>query len=74
MREIISVSLSPEKKQQIAERAKKANKTISAYMLYAAELEQNLISEEEILKKGKKAKQDHKNGKTKKLKSLSDLM
>ena len=49
-------------------------KTVSSYFLYAAELEQQLISEEELLEMSKKADADYKKSKTKELKSLIDLI
>lgn len=49
-------------------------KTVSSYLLYAVELEQQLISEEELLEISKKADMDYKNGKTKEVKSLADLI
>jgi len=55
-------------------RAKRANKNVSAYLLYAFELEKSLISEDELLVMKKRAEADYAAGKTKKLKSLADLM
>lgn len=74
MRAILSVSLPAEKKKEIEERAKKASKSTSSYIMYVVELEKQLISEDELIKMSKKAEQDYKSGKTKKLKSLADLM
>ncbi len=74
MRSILSVSLPAEKKKEIEERAKKANKSTSSYIMYVVELEKQLISEDELVKMSKKAEKDYKTGKTKKLKSLADLM
>ena len=74
MRSVLSVSLPKEKKKEIEERAKKANKTTSAYIIYVVELEKQLISEDELVKMSKKAEKDYKSGKTKKIKSLADLV
>lgn len=49
-------------------------KTVSSYLLYAVELEQQLISEEELLEMSKKADKEYKEGKTKELKRLADLI
>jgi hypothetical protein len=74
MRSVLSVSLPEDKKKEIEERAKKANKSTSAYIIYVVELEKQLISEDELVKMSKKAEKDYKAGKTKKLKNLADLM
>lgn len=74
MRAVLNVSLPPEKKKFIEKRAKKARKSISAYILYAVELEQSLIQEEELLAMAIKAEKDYQGGKTFELKSLADLM
>jgi len=74
MRSILNISLPPEKRKLIEERARKTHQSVSAYILYATELEQDLIQEDEILARAKKAEKDYQQGKTKKLKSLADLM
>ncbi len=74
MRSVLSISLSPEKKKEIEERAKKTNQSTSSYILRVVELEKNMISEEELAKMAKIAEKKYKSGKTKKLKSLADLM
>jgi len=74
MRSVLSVSLPEDKKKEIEERAKKANKSTSAYIIYVVDLEKQLISEDDLVKMSKKAEKDYKEGKTKKLKSLADLM
>ncbi len=74
MRSIVNISLPPQRKIEIEQRAKKAKKSISAYILYAIQLEQSLISEDELLKMAKDAENDYRNGETKELKSLADLM
>lgn len=74
MRSILNISLPPEKREIIEQRAKKTHKSVSAYILYAVQLEQNLIQEDEVLVMAEKAEQEYKKGKTKKLKNLKDLM
>ncbi len=48
-------------------------KSIRAYIAYVVELEQHLISEDQIKKMKIKAEKDYKQGKTKVLRSLADL-
>lgn len=74
MRSIVNISLPPEQKKQIEQRAKKAGKSVSAYILYAVELEKSLISEDELVTMAQQAEVDYKKGKTKELRSLADLM
>lgn len=74
MRSILNISLPAEKKEEIIKRAKKANKSTSAYILHMFELEKNLISEDELIKMANKAEKDYKEGKTNKLDNLEDLM
>lgn len=74
MRSILNISLPEEKKRMIRTRAKKANKSISAYILYAISLEESLISEDELLVMSENAEKNYKEGKTKELTSLADLM
>ena len=73
MRSVLSISLSEEKKKEIAKRAKKAGKTVSEYILYTIDLEEDLISEDELVEMMEKAEDEYKKGKTKVLKSLADL-
>lgn len=74
MRAILNVSIPEEKKKIVLARAKKAKKSVSAYILYAIELAESLIQEEELVAMATKAEKDYKVGKTSKLKSLADLM
>ena len=74
MRAILNVSLPPEKKKAIEERAKQANKTVSAYIIYAVELEQQMISEDELVEMAKEAQERYDRGEAKVLKSLEDLL
>ena len=74
MRSILNISLPAEKKRAIERRAKKAGKSGSAYVLYSLELEQSLISEDELLEIIREGEKEYREGKAKKLKSLADLM
>ena len=64
----------PQKKKEVEARAKKANKSVSGYILDALELMKSLISEEELIEMTQIAEDNYKKGKTKKLRSLADLM
>ncbi|MFH0820907.1 MAG: hypothetical protein V1908_03985 [Candidatus Peregrinibacteria bacterium] len=74
MRAVLAISIPVEKKQEVEQRAKRVQKTTSAYVLNALEVFEQLISEEELLAMSKEAEQNYKMGKTKVLKNLSDLM
>ena len=74
MREVLSISVSKEEKKKILARAKKSGKNVSAYILYALEVENDLISEDELLAIAKRAEKDYRDGNTKELSSLADLM
>ena len=73
MRSILNISLPEAKKKDILKRAKKSGKSVSAYILTIFDLEQELISEDDLLVMAKKARAEHKAGKTKVLKSLKAL-
>lgn len=74
MRAILNISLPKEKKEAIEKRAKKSGLTISSYILYTVELEEKLISEDELAERIKEAEKNYREGKAKKLKSLADLI
>lgn len=74
MRAVLNVSLPSEEKRNVEKEAKKAKKSISAYILFALKFMRSAISEDEVLKMAKEAESDYKKGKTKELKSLADLM
>lgn len=61
-------------RKELESRAKKANKTLSAYVLDALAIMKELISEDELLAMARQARKDYKDGKTKVLSSLEDLM
>ncbi len=73
-RAILNISVPEAVKKDIVRRAKKSKSTLSAYILRAVELERNLISEDELLKRAKRAMKEYRAGKTKVLRSLEDLM
>ena len=74
MRAILNISLPADKKKALQERAKKAGKSVSAYVQYIIDLEQSMISEEELIEMSEQARKDYKDGKTEELGSLADLM
>ena len=74
MRSVLTISIPEEKKKIITRRAKKAGKTVSAYVISVLELEEKLISEDELVEMSREAMEEHKAGKTKVLKSFKDLM
>lgn len=74
MRAILNVSLPPAKKKAIEKRAKQANKTVSAYILYAVELEEQMITEDELVVMAEEAQKRYDAGKTKSFKSLEELI
>ncbi len=74
MRSIITFSVPESEKVLITKRAKKAGITVSMYLLHAVQIEQKMIGENEIVKMAHEVEKDYKSGRTKKLKSLSDLM
>lgn len=74
MRAVLAISLPVQTKEEVEERAQKAHKTTSAYVLDALEIVKQMISEEELLARIKEAERNYKKGKTKILKSLKDLI
>ncbi len=73
VRQVLSISLSKEKKQEIEKRAKKAKKTVSGYILDLLEIEKDLMSETELATMAEAATKDYAKGNVKKLESLADL-
>jgi len=74
MRSVLAISIPAPEKETLEERAKKARKTVSAYVLDALNLMEQLISEDELVAMAKTAEKNYKKGKTKELKSLADLI
>jgi len=75
MREILTLSLPKSTTKMIKKRVEERGfSTVSGYIQYLLETDDELISAEELLKMVKKAEKDYKKGKVYKLKSLADLM
>lgn len=75
MREILTLSLPQATTKIIKKRVEERGfSTVSGYIQYLLDTDDELISAEDLLKMSKKAERDYKKGKTYKLKSLSDLM
>lgn len=75
MRQVLSVSLPSQTIQFIRKRVRQQKfDSVSGYIKYLLELDNDLISEKELLESIKEAKKDYKKGKLKTLKSLKDLM
>ncbi len=75
MREILTLSLPQKTKQLIKNRAKnKGFTSVSGYIKYLLSQDDDLISEKELLQSVKQARQDYKQGKTIKAKSIADLL
>lgn len=74
MRSVLTLSVPAERKEEIVTRARKAKKTVSAYVIQALDVINGMISEDELLSMSLAAEKNYKKGKTKVLKSLKDLM
>jgi|GEM_PF-551897 len=74
MRSILSISLPAEKKAELERRAKKAGKTVSAYVLHLLDFDEDVITEDELVEIVKRSEAAYAAGKTKVISSLSELM
>lgn len=74
MRSVLTISIPEEKKKEIERRAKKAGKSVSAYIIEVLDFESTLISEDEVLEMAKRAEEDYKAGKLKTYSSLKELL
>lgn len=75
MREVLTLSLPQSATKMIKKRVEERGfSTVSGYIQYLLDADDELISAEELLKMVKKAERDYKKGKTYKLRSVSDLM
>ncbi|MBI5412152.1 hypothetical protein HZA43_03170 [Candidatus Peregrinibacteria bacterium] len=74
MRAILTISMPVEAKKEVEKRARRVHKTTSGYLLDALKIVEQMISEEELLAMSKTAGKNYKQGKTKALKSLNDLI
>lgn len=74
MRKVLSISLSSELENNIKTKTKaKGFDSVSAYIQYLISIDNDLISEEELLEEVKKAEKEYKQGDFIKAKSLTDL-
>lgn len=75
MRKIINISLPEEIAKKVKSRAKTAGfRSVSGYFKSLVEMDQNLISEDELLEMVKEADREYKKGTLKECKSLYDLI
>ncbi len=75
MRQIISFSLPAPEVQFINKQVKLRNfKSKSDYLRHLLSLEQDMITETDLLRYAKEARAEHQTGKTKRLSSLKDLI
>lgn len=74
MRSVLAISVPAPQKEAIEKRAKKARKTVSAYVIDALNIMEQMISEDELAAMAKTAEKNYKKGKTRELKSLADLI
>ncbi len=76
MRQVLSISLQEDIIKDVKKRVKNCGfKSISEYFKYLFKMDtEDVISEKELLVAAKQAEKDYKNGKLKKLNSLSDLI
>jgi len=75
MRQIISLSLPTQTTNQIKTRsALRGFNSVSGYIKYLLEMDNDLISESELLNTIKKSRQEYKTGKTVKAKSMAELL
>ena len=75
MRQILSLSLPQQDAKKIKTLSKKRGfTTVSSYIKYLIELDQNLISDTELLNSIREARKEYKAGKTIKTGSMADLV
>ena len=75
MRNIITISLQRDAAQFIAQQVKKRRfPSTSAYIRHLLETEQEVITEQDVTHFDREARRAHQRGKTKKLRSLKELM
>lgn len=75
MREVLSLSLQPEIVKTIKSKAKiKGFTSISAYVQYLTELDDDLISTEELLNDAREAQAEYESGKSLKANSIFELL
>jgi Arc/MetJ-type ribon-helix-helix transcriptional regulator len=74
MRKVLSISITDTLEKEIKQRTKQRGfNSVSDYIKSLLVVDEDLISEEELLEISKRAREDYKNGKLIKAKSLADL-
>jgi len=75
MRQILSLSLPQEKSKEIKVLSKKRGFTsVSSYIKHLIDLDKDLISEKELLKSIREAREDYRKGRTVVVNSMRDLL
>jgi len=75
MRKILSISLPSETLEDIKEKSKKRNfDSVSSYIKYLFSLDNDLISEDELLENIKSSRKEYEKGESISADSLSDLL
>jgi hypothetical protein len=75
MRKVLSISTTEAMEKKVKINAKKNGfDTISSYVNYLFSMNDDMISEEELLEYSRKGREDYKNGKVIRAKSIADLI
>ena len=75
MRQVLSLSLPQETTKEIKVLSKKRGfSSVSSYIKHLIELDQDLISDTELLKSVREAEEEYKAGKAIKIESIADLL
>ena len=75
MRQVLSLSLPAKSTKKIKTLSKRRGfDTVSSYIKYLIDLDQDLISEEELLDSVNEAREDYKIGKIETARSIADLL
>ena len=74
MRSILTLSVPPKMLKSLKRKAKRKGVSVSYYVRVVLEHEENIISEKELLARCKEAEKNYREGKTKVLRSLTDLL
>ena len=73
MRSVLSISISPVAVRRIKKRAKAKGMTVSAYLVRLADVEETMISEEELMEDIRQGEEDRRQGKGTILRSDEDV-
>jgi len=74
MRKVLSISLTSEAEKEIKSKTKKKGfDSVSSYVKYLISIDDELTSEEDLLKKVEKAEKEYKKGKFIKANSMAEL-